>query len=222
MNAVLYIHGKGGSAAESARFGPLFPGHDVIGLDYRTFTPWETGKEIRAAAEKLKTDHERVILIANSIGAFFSLHAGIDGLIQRAYFISPVVDMERLIAGMMAGARVTEAELRARGVIPTAFGEDLSWEYLRYVRSHPIVWNAPTHILYGGGDQLTPRDAVTAFAWKYGASLTVMENGEHWFHTEEQMRFLDDWIRQTERDHPGGGPADAGVTIRSERISPEE
>ena len=51
MNAVLYIHGKGGSAAESARFGPLFPGHDVIGLDYRTFTPWETGAEIRTAFE---------------------------------------------------------------------------------------------------------------------------------------------------------------------------
>lgn len=29
-----------------------------------------------------------------------------------------------------------------------------------------------------------------------GASLTVMENGEHWFHTEEQMRFLDNWIQR--------------------------
>ena len=28
--------------------------------------------------------------------------------------------------------------------------------------------------------------------------LTVMERGEHWFYTEKQMRFLDDWIRSCE------------------------
>jgi hypothetical protein len=32
------------------------------------------------------------------------------------------------------------------------------------------------------------------FAEKHHAGLTVMENGEHWFHTEEQMAFLDKWI----------------------------
>ena len=31
------------------------------------------------------------------------------------------------------------------------------------------------------------------------AELTVMEDGEHWFHTGEQMRFLDDWIRRGEK-----------------------
>jgi hypothetical protein len=29
----------------------------------------------------------------------------------------------------------------------------------------------------------------------HNAELTVMEDGEHWFHTEEQMRFLDEWIK---------------------------
>lgn len=32
--AVFYIHGKGGSAAECEHYKPLFPNHDVIGLDY--------------------------------------------------------------------------------------------------------------------------------------------------------------------------------------------
>ena len=31
-------------------------------------------------------------------------------------------------------------------------------------------------------------------AWQNSNRLTVMENGEHWFHTEEQMKFLDEWI----------------------------
>ena len=76
--AVLYIHGKGGSAVECEHYKPLFPDCEVFGLDYQTFTPWETGAEIRAAAENLKAEYERIILIANSIGAFFSMNAGID------------------------------------------------------------------------------------------------------------------------------------------------
>jgi len=42
MNAVIYIHGKGGNAAESEHYKPLFPDCEEIGLDYQTFTPWET------------------------------------------------------------------------------------------------------------------------------------------------------------------------------------
>ena len=82
MNAVIYIHGKGGSAAESEHYKSLFPDCEVIGLDYKTFTPWETGKEI-------------------------------------AYFISPIVDMEKLITNMMQWANVTEQELESEGVIHT-------------------------------------------------------------------------------------------------------
>ena len=35
---------------------------------------------------------------------------------------------------------------------------------------------------------------ITDFANKHQATLTVMEGGEHWFHTEEQMQFLDNLI----------------------------
>ena len=95
---------------------------------------------------------------------------------------------------MMRWANVTEAELEARGTIHTAFGENLSWNYLCYVRSHPIRWTAPTRILYGSRDNLTSFETIRDFAEMHHAALTVMEGGEHWFHTEEQMRFLDGWI----------------------------
>ena len=193
-NVVIYIHGKGGSAAESEHYKQLFPDCEVIGLDYQTFTPWDTGKEIYDAVEKLKSKYENIILIANSIGAFFSMNAGIDEMIQKAYFISPIVDMEKLITDMMKWAHVTELELESKGVIHTDFGEDLSWEYLSYVRSHPIVWRVPTQILYGSKDHLMSIETITEFALKHQASLTVMEGGEHWFHTKEQMTFLDNWI----------------------------
>ena len=191
---VLYIHGKGGCAGESEHYKPLFPAFEVVGLDYQTSTPWETGKEIQEAVTKLKAEYENISLIANSIGAFFSMNAGIDAMIHRAYFISPIVDMEKLILNMMSWAGVTEKELEEEGAIPTSFGENLSWEYLCYVREHPVCWTVSTRILYGSRDNLTSYETITAFAKTHGAELTVMEEGEHWFHTDEQMRFLDNWI----------------------------
>lgn len=77
---ILYIHGKDGFAGESEHFKPLFPECEVIGLDYQTFTPWETGEEIREAVTKLKAEYDGITLIANSIGAFFCMNAGIDAM----------------------------------------------------------------------------------------------------------------------------------------------
>ena len=136
-------------------------------------------------------------MIANSIGAYFSLSALDETLVDRAYFISPVVDMERLILDMMRWANVTEAELAERSEIATDFGETLSWRYLCYAREHPVSWRAPTAILYGEHDNLTSMETISAFARRHGAGLTIMPGGEHWFHTAEQMRFLDGWIRKT-------------------------
>ena len=195
---VLYLHGKGGAASECEHYAPLFPGWRVVGLDYKTFTPWETGAEIRAAVEALRGAGERVILVANSIGACFALYAGVDKLIERAYFISPIVDMEGLICGWMRALGVTEDALRAKGVIETPFGDPLSWEYLTFVRQNPVEWHAPTDILYGGRDELTSYETMAAFAETTGARLCVMANGEHWFHTAEQLRFLDQWIKQSQ------------------------
>ena len=192
--AIVYIHGNGGSAAESLHYEPLFPGCDVLGFDYRAGTPWEAKGEFTAYFDELRRTYDAVELIANSIGAFFAMSALTDGQIEKAYLISPVADMEKLISDMMTWGNVTEDELREKGEIRTAFGETLSWEYLCYVREHPICWTVPTHILYGGKDTLTALATVSAFAEKTGATLTVMEDGEHWFHTAEQMRFLDDWI----------------------------
>jgi pimeloyl-ACP methyl ester carboxylesterase len=57
---------------------------------------------------------------------------------------------------------------------------------------------APTHILYGSLDNLTSLETISDFAEKNSAMLTVMEGGDHWFHTEEQMCFLDEWIKRHE------------------------
>ncbi len=195
MDVVVYIHGKGGCAEEAEHYRKLFPSCDVIGLEYRSSTPWDAGKELNEAIAELSARYGRIILIANSIGAYFSMNAGIEEYVSHAYFVSPIVDMEKLIMDMLVCAGTTEQDLRDRGIISTDFGEDLSWEYLCYVRKHTISWNVPTDILYGRGDSLTSIETISAFAKKHHANITIMEKGEHWFHTDEQMLFLDEWIR---------------------------
>ena len=193
---VIYVHGKGGSAAEAGHYRPLFPDAEVVGFDYRAQSPWEAEAEFPPffAAQRKRCD--RLTLIANSIGAFFSMSALDAALVDRAYWISPVVDMEKLIGDMLQWAGVREQELAEKQEIPTAFGETLSWKYLTYVRAHPIAWHVPTRILYGAHDDLTALKTISAFARRVGAELTVMPDGEHWFHTEEQLRFLDAWITE--------------------------
>lgn len=198
-NIVIYVHGKGGSAQEAEHYGTLFPDAEVVGFDYRAQTPWEAKEEFLRFFAGQRERCGSLMLVANSIGAYFSMCASAETLIDRAYFISPIVDMEKLICKMMAWAGVTEQELAEKSEIPTEFGETLSWNYLCYVREHPLHWGVPTCILYGGRDSLTSPETVTAFAERTGAELTVMPDGEHWFHTQRQLQFLDSWI--TSREH---------------------
>lgn len=199
-NTVIYIHGKNGSADECEFYKPMFPEYDVTGIDYKAETPWQARSEFPKLYDKLYENGDRVILIANSIGAYFAMQSLADKRIDRAFFISPIVDMERLILDMMKWTGITEKELSNRREIETSFGETLSWEYLCYVREHPIKWNIPTEILYGENDSLTSHETVKDFAEHTGAGLTVMQGGEHWFHTEQQLVFLSEWL--AERRHP--------------------
>ena len=195
MDCVLYIHGKGGSADEAEHYKPLFPAARVLGLDYRAGTPWEAMEEFPALYDDAVRDASSVTVIANSIGAYFTMLSLAQKPIDRALFISPVVDMRALILRMTAWAGVTLDALEARREIETDFGETLSWDYYRWVEEHPVRWTIPTRILCGSGDTLVPREEIEDFARQTGAPLTVMEGGEHWFHTPEQMAFLDGWIR---------------------------
>ena len=197
MKTAVYVHGRGGTAAEAAHYRTLLPAYRVIGFDYSAATPMAAAKEFPAFFTSLCKKTGPVALVANSIGAYFAMQTLNAETVERAFLISPVTDMEKMILGMMAAAGVTEEALRLRGEIRTDLGETLSWEYLSYVRAHPLRWRVPSAILYGENDALTDRATMEAFAKKTGASLTVMPGGEHWFHTEEQMRFLDRWMTET-------------------------
>lgn len=102
-----------------------------------------------------------------------------------------------MIRDMMGWAGVTQEQLKEAGEISTAFGETLSWKYLTYAIENQITrWDSPTAILYAGQDHLTARETVDNFAQRFSCTVMVMENGEHWFHTEEQLAVLDVWLQK--------------------------
>jgi len=114
----VYIHGKDGNVNEAEHYKPLFPQYNVKGFDYKAQTPWEAKKEFPFAIRSLCKEYESVILIANSIGAYFALHSLAGQRIEKAFLISPIVDMEELIIQMMAQAGITEGELEKRSIHP--------------------------------------------------------------------------------------------------------
>lgn len=195
--AILYLHGKGGSADEAEYYKPFFPDADVIGVDYRGDNPWNAREDILSAYRWVAKKYDSISIVANSIGAYFAMNALSDVGIEHAYFISPVVDMERLILDLMHWSNISESELADKKIIQLeTWDEPFSWDYLSYTREHPIIWKTPTDILYGEKDVLIPFETISKFVKNTGAVVTVMKNGEHWFHTDAQVKFHDAWLKQ--------------------------
>ena len=196
-NAVVYIHGKGGSADEALYYKKFFnDDYELLGFNYKSELPWQADEEFQNYFDSIIPNYNEILLIANSIGAYFSMLSLSEKPIKKALFVSPIVDMENIILHMMKRAKISEEELRLKKVINIQFGEPLSWEYLSFVRKNPIAWNIPTGILYGKKDDMTSLETITNFANKIHADLTAFDEGEHWFHTEEQMDFLDTWFKR--------------------------
>lgn len=201
----LYVHGKNGSAAEAARFARTAcpAGWQVLAVDLpehgtrknspEKLVPWVVTRELQAVYARMHPVWKHIRVYGVSIGAWFAMQALQTQKPEKALLVSPVVDMEKLILALMQQAGVTEEQLRAAGEIPTDFGETLSWPYLCWVREHPLHWKVPTQVLYADTDPLTGHTAMEQFRQQTGAHLTILEGGEHWFHTETQLAALQSW-----------------------------
>ena len=115
---IIYIHGKGGTAEEVIHYQHLFEGSDVIGFDYQSKNPWEAQIEFPHFYDMHSKGYDTVILVANSIGAFFSMSALAEKKISQALFISPIVDMERPCLGNICA---TCESIRLNGIFLPAF-----------------------------------------------------------------------------------------------------
>jgi len=161
-------------------------------------TPCKVQFCIRDLAEVMrfvKEEWKEISLFACSMGAYFSLLAYKDEPLNQALFLSPVVDMERIISNMMTWFQVTPERLEKEQSIDTPIGQKLYWDYFCYVRDHPVdTWNVQTSILQGSKDEVCESDTIMTFTEKFHCDLTVLETGEHYFHTDEQLKVYSDWL----------------------------
>ena len=154
-------------------------------------------QDLRKIMDFASMHSPEVSLFACSMGAYFSLLAYKDIALKHSLFLSPVVDMKRIIDNMMAWFQISKERLQAELTIPTPVGQQLYWDYYCYTIDNPIIsWTIPTAMLYGEADSICEFEVVSAFASKFNCSLEIMERGEHYFHTPEQLDFFRQWLKR--------------------------
>lgn len=205
----LYVHGQGGRKEEAELFAGIaeekgwqvisidLPGHGEREEEMDHFDLWHVTPELTGVMQYIRERWKKVSLFANSIGAWYSMLSYQDEAFTQCLFLSPVLDMYRLISNMIQWAGTTEECLKEKGVIPTDFGQTLYWDYYQYAKKNAITeWKHPTSILYGTKDHLIEYEVVKDFSKRFHCELSVMEGGEHWFHTKEQLAVMEKWARK--------------------------
>lgn len=159
---------------------------------------WDCVRELNLIMNYVKQNWNNISLFACSMGAYFSLLAYKDDFIKQSLFISPVLNMKRIIDNMMLWFDIDEEYLKSKQTVKTPIGQNLYWDYYCYVKDNPIdKWNIPTNILYGLKDDLCESDIVFKFVKRFNCNITVMNKGEHYFHTQEQLKFFKQWVDES-------------------------
>ena len=154
-------------------------------------------KDLTKILEYAKKNYNEINLWACSMGAYFSLISYKDEDIKQCIFLSPVVNMKAIIDNMMLWSNTTEEVLKEEQEIKTDLGQKLYWDYYEYVKSNPITnWNKKTFILYGNKDNLQSETIIKDFCNRFNCNLEILENGEHYFHTEEQLNYYEKWLEK--------------------------
>lgn len=151
--------------------------------------------DLEQIIEYAKANYTEINLWACSMGAYFSLLAYKKENIKQCVFLSPVVNMKEIIDNMMLWNNITENELKEKREIKTNFGQTLYWDYYSYVKDNPItIWNKKTYILYGNKDNMQDEALINKFANDFNCELSILDNGEHYFHTEKQLDYYKNWL----------------------------
>lgn len=202
----LFVHGQFGCKEEALPFAEIVaPDAQVLSIDLpnhgtrqnrdEEFAPWTAASELTRVMAYARAHWRATNVRATSIGAYFArLAFGRAGksAVRVAHRGYGALDLRQDSA-----AGITEQILRERGMYPAREGDMLSWDYLCWVRAHPAKdWYCPQYILYGEDDSMTDLATIRTYTAQSGAELIIVPQGEHWFHTPEQLAVMADWERK--------------------------
>lgn len=174
-NVFLFVHGLHGRKEEALAFAEVAvpKGYQVLSIDLPVERkPWEVMPLLNEVCYYLYGNWNCVSVRANSIGSWFSLLAFQGKKVDQAMFVSQILDMKKFIELMQQR-------------------ED---DYYEWVVNNPITrWDAPTHILRPEIDMIVSEEIGRDFISLHQCQVTIMPNGEHWFHTAKQLAFLKEW-----------------------------
>ena len=194
-SCIIYIHGLYGNSDEADFYSFCADKHDVIGLNYKDGNPWEVKEKIIKEFKEISKNYKRVYVIANSIGAFYTYKYLSMFNIKSAYFISPLLNIKSLIEGLMRKSHISFERLKNEKIITMDDGQILSYDFYQSLNDSDS-WNTKTHILYGEKDNIVDHESIFNFACNHNCSLTIMKNGEHYFHTPSQLKYIKKWINE--------------------------
>lgn len=202
----LCVHGKMSYKESAEEIAEIVAekGHQTISFDLpqhgerkdetKRCDIWNGIHDLTVMGEYVFRRWKDVSLYGCSLGAYFSLHAYQDRTFANCLFQSLILDMEYLIRQMFLWFGITEERLAKEKEIDTPI-DLMSWEYFQYVLAHPVTkWNSPTHILYGGRDDLQSLAVIEQFAKRFGCEVTLSENSQHPFMEEADLPIVHQWL----------------------------
>lgn len=204
----IYIHGQGGNKFEAERFAMIATskGFQVLAIDLPKhgtrhdkvdFVPWEVEKELRIVMDYAKCRWNKICIRATSIGVYFSLLSFKSNKIEKCLFVSPLLDMQRMISDLMHLANVSAEQLKIKKVMNTDFGQTLSWQYYCYAIENKVKSLCKnTEILYASGDEVIPQNTIEKFAKENNCGITILNGCEHWLHLPNEVKYMEDWERK--------------------------
>lgn len=163
--------------------------------DDKKFNAMAASPEVLAFTQLARSQSTEVSLLANSIGAYFSLCDTPAGTFKHAWLVSPLIDLEYYIRDVMAEYLVTEEQLAAETVIDTPRAV-LEWSYLRFVQEHPPRLDIPCWIIRGDQDEMVPLNAISRFLKTPGCELVQIEGGRHFLGQLPYLNTVITWFKE--------------------------
>ena len=212
--AVVGVHGQFGDKRDPvmARCAEVIASHGdhLITFDLPThgerrdgtaFTAMAASGEVRSFVQLAREEATEVSLLAISVGAYVALCDMPSRTFERAWLVSPLLDLERYVRDVMSACSVTDERLEAETVVDTPRAS-LSWPDLCFLMEHPVRLDMPSWTIRGDGDDVVPREALSRFLSAPGAELVEIAGGPHFLGEPPYLDTVASWFAQR---YPVGG-----------------